>query len=104
VPPNTSGEPELGYYVPPVATRFRPGVSGNPCGRPPRQKKSIGDTLRDVLAEKITVTVGGRRRKVTNLEAFIRALQHAILKGGARNVRTFARFADRLGQLKVTSR
>lgn len=33
-----AGKPSAGYRVPPLETRFRPGVSGNPSGRPKKNR------------------------------------------------------------------
>src|SRR4051812_25425473 len=47
---------EIGYKRPPMASRFRPGQSGNPRGR--RKGESLTSRIADVLARE---TIGGRR-------------------------------------------
>ena len=39
-PKMSAGEYEVGYGRPPVATRFAPGQSGNPKGRPNVPRRS----------------------------------------------------------------
>ena len=39
----------VGYGAPPLETRFRPGQSGNPAGRPKR--KTLGERIADLLDE-----------------------------------------------------
>src|SRR5688500_7908837 len=38
----------VGYGVPPLETRFRPGQSGNPAGRP--RRRTLSECLADLLA------------------------------------------------------
>jgi hypothetical protein len=45
--PGINREFEIGYGKPPEATRFRPGVSANPGGRP--KGRSLTARLRDLL-------------------------------------------------------
>jgi hypothetical protein len=47
---------ELGYKRPPVASRFRPGQSGNPGGR--RKGDSLTSRIAGILARE---TIDGRR-------------------------------------------
>jgi hypothetical protein len=55
---------EVGYGRPPRETRFQPGKSGNPRGRP-KAERHLGDALRDALHRKIVVVNGnGDKRNV----------------------------------------
>jgi len=47
IPVNTGNKEEVGYKRPPKATRFKPGQSGNPKGRP--KGTSIKDRVRQIL-------------------------------------------------------
>jgi len=54
----------VGYSRPPKATRFKPGSSGNPKGRP-KKRKTVGDTIEEALARRVTVEENGRKKKVS---------------------------------------
>jgi hypothetical protein len=72
---------EVGYGRPPVHTRFKPGQSGNPKGRP-KGSKSPKAVLEEVLARPITIIEGGRRRTIKQVEAILMALAAKALRGG----------------------
>ncbi|KAB2883318.1 MAG: hypothetical protein F9K34_12145 [Albidovulum sp.] len=76
----SDGTYEVGYGRPPVATRFKPGQSGNPRGRP-KGAKNVDTILRAVLMQQITVLEGGKRRKVTVFEVFLKRLSKQALEG-----------------------
>jgi len=70
-----------GKRQPPTGRRFRKGVSGNPKGRPKRQASQL-DSSFDVLFDKaISMTEGGRVRKVTMEDALFRKTYEAALQG-----------------------
>ena len=84
----------VGYKCPPVATRFKPGQSGNPKGR----KKGVRNFKTDVrneLDEVITVHEGGRAMKITKQRALIKALVAAAIKGDMRATTALVSFCTK---------
>jgi hypothetical protein len=73
----------VGYGRPPVATRFRPGHSGNPRGRP-KGAKSVATILAAALAERIIVPENGRPRRISKLEAAVKQLVDRAAAGETR--------------------
>jgi hypothetical protein len=61
---------DVGYGKPPKDSRFRPGQSGNPKGRP-KTSKNARTLLQKALNEKVLVNKGGVERWMTKLEVFI---------------------------------
>lgn len=71
----------IGYKRPPTHTRFRPGQSGNPSGRP-KKRLEFRDALLAELAEK--APDGGGKRGATKLQALVKALVDAAIGGNPR--------------------
>ena len=46
-------------------TRFQPGKSGNPKGRPPKARRPNISAFEIVLDKRVTATIGGRERELT---------------------------------------
>jgi hypothetical protein len=64
---------EIGYGKPPHHTRFKPGLSGNPRGRP-KEAKNLSTLVHEALNELIIVAENGRRRKISKRRAIIKQL------------------------------
>lgn len=78
-------EHKVGYRSPPLHSRFRPGHSGNPAGRP-RHAKNASTLIGAVLAERIAVRENGRLRKVSKLEASLKQLANKAAGGDTRAI------------------
>ena len=64
------GDYEVGYGRPPKATRFRPGRSGNPKGRPKAVQRPA-DILRKRLNRTVVVQEHGQKRRMTFWEVIL---------------------------------
>jgi hypothetical protein len=77
---------EVGYGKPPRQHRYRKGQSGNPRGRP-RRKRNEAALINRIFDELVTVTVDGKRQRVTVLEAALRrAIIATITNGSVRDL------------------
>lgn len=80
-PKHRRGDPyDVGFARPPKATQFKKGKSGNPRGRPPKKPDLYG-AFHAALAEKVTVSVGGRPQTVTIQIAILMKLQDMAVSG-----------------------
>ena len=71
---------KVGPGKPPHHTRFKPGQSGNPKGRP-KGSKNFATILQQQLTKKITITVDGKPRRMTVQEVIARRLATDSMKG-----------------------
>jgi hypothetical protein len=72
---------EVGYGKPPIEGRFKPGVSGNPKGRPKRQPSAVADHIDDVLSRPMTFREKGRQRVGTRAEVVVKVVIDRALAG-----------------------
>jgi hypothetical protein len=70
----------IGYRRPPEATKFKPGRSGNPKGRP-KGIRPIGAVLYDIFHRPAPVTENGAKRRVPILEVILRRLANDAMRG-----------------------
>lgn len=74
---------DVGYGKPPKKTRFKPGQSGNPRGRPKHSKNTVM-LLTEELSERISLREGGKQVVLTKKQAMIKQLMNKALQGDLR--------------------
>jgi hypothetical protein len=73
------------FCRPPVATRFKKGVSGNPKGRP-KGSLNVTSAFQRVVREKVVINEHGKRKTVTKLEASLKQLVNKAASGDLRAI------------------
>ena len=89
----------VGYKRPPKHSRFQPGQSGNPRGRPPGVK-SLSDIVRKIVGQKVTITENGRTRRVPRLEAILLRAAGEASRGDAPALRLLLQLTERYGEAR----
>ena len=75
----------VGYAKPPLNTKFRPGQSGNPSGRP-KGAKNFGTAIDAELRARVTVTENGKRKRVSKREVIAKRLVNRAAEGDLRAI------------------
>ena len=72
---------DVGYRRPPQGARFKPGVSGNPKGRPKRGPLGLAHTIREILSAPMQYREQGRVKTATRHELSLKMLIERAVKG-----------------------
>ncbi len=78
-----SRESEVGYRTPPRGSRFQPGQSGNPKGRP-RGSRNFRTDLKSTLSKPVKVNQDGKPCKISTQAAALLRLREKALGGDPR--------------------
>ena len=97
-----SDDENVGYKNPPKQSRFKPGQSGNPSGRPKGSKnkrsKSYIDRVADIVVaeahREIKVKENGETVSVEVIEAVMRSVVASAIKGVAKSQKLMFEILD----------
>jgi hypothetical protein len=89
----------VGYGRPPTHARFKPGQSGNPKGRPKRNR-SLYEQRQQLYMRDVPVTIGNRKQMMPLILAIEHALMEKALTGDPRAVQAAIKVVKELDYLK----
>lgn len=94
---------EVGYGRPPAASRFKPGRSGNPRGRPPKSK-NLSTLVARVLGEthRLKDQPQGARVRYKALEVVMMTLKAMAARGHDRAGKLYTAWLERHGRMAPT--
>ena len=83
----------IGYGNPPDHTKFSPGKSGNPNGRPKQSKPDIDVQylFLDELLREVPLLVEGKQTKMPAIQIIARRLVNDAMKGSVKALAVFER-------------
>lgn len=81
--PSQPPDYEVGYGRPPESTRFQPGRSGNPRGRP-RKQMTAGALLQQALSRRVRIQENGVTKSLSVKEIALTQLVNKAAKGDLR--------------------
>ena len=85
---------------PPESTRFKPGKSGNPRGRP-RGSKGMKAIVQSIAREQITIKEDGVTRSISTAELLLRVIQRKALSGDLRAKQLIDGVREKYGQAEA---
>src|SRR5260370_30878455 len=77
------GHSPVGYGRPPLASRFKPGTSGNAKGRP-KGRKNLRTLINEAMTANILIQEGQNSRRVSRIEGLLMRQLQSALKGSDR--------------------
>lgn len=90
----TNPDKPIGYANPPDHTKFQPGKSGNPNGRPKQSKPDMRYVFLDELLREIPLLVEGRQTRMTKIEIIAMRLANDAMKGSVKAIAIFERMTE----------
>jgi hypothetical protein len=85
---------------PPESTRFQKGRSGNPHGRPRRNR--LAADIESIFSQTFDLAIAGKRRKVALTEALVWRMSDLALKGDKKAAHAISKFAEKASLVQAT--
>lgn len=88
-----TGDYPVGYCRTPQNGKFVRGQSGNPKGRK-KGGKNLKTDVRNTLKEPVTVTINGKKRRVSTQQAMLLRIREQALSGNAKAIDQLIKLAQ----------
>jgi Family of unknown function (DUF5681) len=93
------GDYSVGYGKPPLASRFKPGTSGNAEGRQ-KGSKNLKTLIKEAMTARILIQEGATSRRVSKIERVVLRQLQSALKGNDRSAMASIKMAMLVGLLE----
>lgn len=90
---------KVGYRQPPKHSQFKPGVSGNPKGRPKRKPHAVAEIIKNALGAPIQYREQGRTKTATRTEVGLKRLIDDAMRGDLAAAATILRARVRCARI-----
>jgi hypothetical protein len=91
-----SAKRKVGRGKPPKHTQFKKGETGNKRGRP-KGSKNLATLIMEAARDQVTVTVGGKKRQISKMQATTMQL---ATKAAGGNLASMVKFLDRIDEIE----
>jgi Family of unknown function (DUF5681) len=98
----SSRDYKVGKGRPPLTTRWKPGQSGNPKGRP-KGSRPVGAILQEIIQQKVPVTENGKTRRIPALEVMLRRLANDAMRSDQKAIKFLLSLVDRYAESPETT-
>lgn len=79
---------------PPKATRWQPGQSGNPSGRPKKRQTTMLEDIQETFMQEMPVEVAGETRSITIRKLILEQVARKAAAGDPKMIRTALQLAS----------
>jgi hypothetical protein len=76
----------MSYGSPPIHTRFKPGQSGNPKGRPKKESKQFAELIDGVFGSDVEYFEDGRKKSLSRKELAVKQHLQKGIRGSLANI------------------
>src|SRR5580704_7480208 len=76
----------MSYGSPPIRTRFKPGQSGNPKGRPKQESKQFAELIDGVFGSDVEYFEDGRKKSLSRKELAVKQHLQKGIRGSLANI------------------
>ena len=73
-------ESGTGYKRPPGESQFKPGISGNPHGRP-KGSRNLRTDLTQMMGKRVAIREDGKRKRISRQKAILLSLFEKAVRG-----------------------
>ena len=80
---------------PPENTRFKPGESGNPKGRP-KGSKNLSTLMMEAARDQVSATIGGKKQRISKIQATTMQLATKAAGGDNAAITKFLAWVDEI--------
>ena len=93
--PDAMRDYPTGYRKPPAKSQFKVGNDANPRGRPRKKLKTQAELFNEILQEKVSVFIDGKKKFISKEEYIMRNIVQNAMKGDLKSISLVTNLSER---------